>query len=138
MGFDVHEPEERSQLNRTLRASDITVSELWLRYFSMSGMAGEYEVPEYVEGLISLPALQRDLLAMAADERTASPREPWVRRPEPGRCLLLRHCSKTLPLRLLSALLWAQQPTGHVPWVIGLMQLGLWSISGGEPRGEHP
>lgn len=68
MGFDVHEPEERSQLNRTLLASDITVSELWLRYFSMSGMAGDYEVQAYVEGLISLPALQRDLLAMAADE----------------------------------------------------------------------
>ncbi|CCQ44942.1 putative uncharacterized protein [Pseudarthrobacter siccitolerans] len=68
MGFDVHEPEERSQLNRTLLAADITVSELWLRYFSMSGMAGEYEVQAYLEGLISLPALQRDLLAMAAEE----------------------------------------------------------------------
>jgi hypothetical protein len=34
----------------------------------MSGTAGEYEVQAYVEGLISLPALQRDLLAMAARE----------------------------------------------------------------------
>ena len=34
----------------------------------MSGMAGEYEVQAYLEGLISLPALQRDLLAMAAEE----------------------------------------------------------------------
>ncbi|MGX1159773.1 hypothetical protein FBY31_1866 [Arthrobacter sp. SLBN-100] len=68
MGFDLHEPEERSQLNRALLAGDITVSELWLRYFSMSGMAGEYEVRAYVEGLISLPALQRNLLAMAVEE----------------------------------------------------------------------
>jgi hypothetical protein len=68
MGFDPDEPEERSQLNHMLLAADITVSELWLRYFSMSGMAGEYEVQAYVEGLISLPALQRNLLAMAAEE----------------------------------------------------------------------
>ena len=68
MGFEPHEPEQRSQLNRTLKDADITVAELWLRYFGMSGTAGEYEVQVYVEGLISLPALQRDLLAMAARE----------------------------------------------------------------------
>jgi hypothetical protein len=68
MGFDPHEEEERSQLNHALLAADITVAELWLRYFSLSGMAGEYEVQAYMEGLISLPALQRDLLAMAAEE----------------------------------------------------------------------
>jgi hypothetical protein len=71
MGFDLHEPEERSQLNHSRLAADITVSELWLRYFSMSGMAGEYEVQAYVEGLFSLPALQRNLLAMAAQEITS-------------------------------------------------------------------
>ncbi|MFF1252931.1 hypothetical protein ACFVYC_10620 [Pseudarthrobacter sp. NPDC058329] len=68
MGFEPHEPEQRSQLNSTLLKADITVSELWLQYFSMSGAAGEYEVNAYVEGLISLPAVQRDLLAMAARE----------------------------------------------------------------------
>ena len=68
MGFELHEPEEREQLLITLRTADITVSELWLRYFSMSGTAGEYEVQAYMEGLISMPALQRELLAMAAKE----------------------------------------------------------------------
>jgi hypothetical protein len=68
MGFELHEPEQRSQLNRTLIEADITVAELWLRYFGMSGTEGEYEVQAYVEGLISLPSLQRDLLAMAARE----------------------------------------------------------------------
>lgn len=68
MGFEPHEPEQRSQLNHTLKDADITVAELWLRYFGMSGAAGEYEVQAYVEGLISLPALQRELLAMAARE----------------------------------------------------------------------
>jgi hypothetical protein len=68
MGYDPVEQEERRQLNHMLLAADITVAELWLRYFSMSGMAGEYEVQAYVEGLLSLPSLQRNLLAMAAEE----------------------------------------------------------------------
>ncbi|WP_461187634.1 hypothetical protein [Arthrobacter sp. Z4-13] len=68
MAFEPHEPEQRSQLNFTLREADITVAELWLRYYSISGSVGEYEVQAYMEGLISLPALQRDLLAMAARE----------------------------------------------------------------------
>jgi hypothetical protein len=68
MGFEPHEPEQRSQLNHSLKEADITVPELWLRYFGMSGAASEFEVQAYVEGLISLPALQRDLLAMAARE----------------------------------------------------------------------
>jgi hypothetical protein len=68
VGFDPHEPEQRSQLNNALRAADITIADLWLRYFSMSGSAGEYEVHTYVQGLISLPVVQRDLLAMAANE----------------------------------------------------------------------
>ena len=68
MAFDQHEPEQRSRLNKALAAADVTAGELWLRYFSMSGSAGEYEVQAYLEGLLSLPANQRDLLAMAANE----------------------------------------------------------------------
>lgn len=68
MAFDPHEPEQRSQLNSALRAADITIADLWLKYFGMSGTAGEYEVHAYVQGLISLPVIQRDLLAMAANE----------------------------------------------------------------------
>lgn len=68
MGFDAHEPEQRSRLCDALHAADITIGDLWLRYFSMSGSAGEYEVHAYIQGLISLPATQRDLLAMAANE----------------------------------------------------------------------
>ncbi|WP_258803190.1 hypothetical protein [Pseudarthrobacter sp. NS4] len=68
MGFEPHEPEQRSQLKDALDAADITVGELWLRYFSMTGSAGEYEVRAYLQGLISLPVTQRDLLAMACNE----------------------------------------------------------------------
>jgi hypothetical protein len=34
----------------------------------MTGSAGEYEVQAYVHGLISLPVIQRDLLALACNE----------------------------------------------------------------------
>ena len=68
MGFDPHEPEQRGQLKDALTAADITVGELWLRYFSMTGSAGEYEVQAYLQGLISLPVIQRDLLALACNE----------------------------------------------------------------------
>ena len=56
------------------------MGELWLRYFSMSGSAGEYEVQAYAQGLISLPVTQRDLLAMAANElidEKPQPRAPY-------------------------------------------------------------
>jgi hypothetical protein len=68
MGFDPHEPAQRRQLRAALKASDITTSELWLNYFSIGGSVGEYEVEAYLQGLLSFPEAQRDLLAMAANE----------------------------------------------------------------------
>lgn len=68
MSFEPHEPEQRTKLKSVLEAADITVGELWIAYFSMSGSVGEYEVHAYVEGLISLPMTQRDLLALACNE----------------------------------------------------------------------
>jgi hypothetical protein len=81
MGFDPHEPEQRGKLNDALGAAGISMGELWLRYFSMSGSAGEYEVQAYAQGLISLPVTQRDLLAMAANElidEKPQPRAPYA------------------------------------------------------------
>ncbi|WP_258006451.1 hypothetical protein [Arthrobacter sp. AFG20] len=68
MGFDPYEPAQRRQLRAALKASDITPAELWLNYFSIGGTVGEYEVEAYLQGLLSLPEAQRDLLAMAANE----------------------------------------------------------------------
>ena len=68
MGFEPHEAEQRNRLRDALNAADITVGELWLEYFKMSGSAGEYEVQAYLEGMISLPLIQRDLLALACNE----------------------------------------------------------------------
>jgi hypothetical protein len=68
MGFDANEPEQRRRLRAAIKAADISVSELWLKYFGLSGDAGEYEVEAYLQGLLSLPPVQRDLLALAANE----------------------------------------------------------------------
>jgi hypothetical protein len=68
MGFEPNEPEQRRQLRAALNASALAPGELWLNYFSIGGSVGEYEVEAYLQGLLSLPPIQRDLLAMAANE----------------------------------------------------------------------
>ena len=55
-------------LNKALTRSDITTGELWMRYFANGGTVGEYEVDAYIQSLLSLPPLQRDMLAQAANE----------------------------------------------------------------------
>jgi hypothetical protein len=68
MGFDSSEPEQRRQLQSALTAARISTGDLWLYYFGIGGSVGEYEVEAYLQGLLSLPELQRNLLAMAANE----------------------------------------------------------------------
>jgi hypothetical protein len=80
MGFDPSEPEQRAMLRSALQAAGISVGDLWLHYFSLGGAVGEYEVEAYLQGLLALPALQRDLLAMAANElieEIPRPRAPY-------------------------------------------------------------
>lgn len=70
-GEGVGELDEVAQaraLHLAVRAADITIGELWLRYFSIGGTAGETEVEAYVHGALSLPGLERDVLAHAANE----------------------------------------------------------------------
>ncbi|GAP54309.1 hypothetical protein AHiyo6_08740 [Arthrobacter sp. Hiyo6] len=50
MGFDPNEPEQRRRLHEAIKDAGIPVSELWLRYFGISGDAGEYEVEAYLQG----------------------------------------------------------------------------------------
>ncbi|GAA3271723.1 hypothetical protein [Paenarthrobacter aurescens] len=79
MGFDSNEPEQRQRLKAVLSGASITVGALWLQYFSIGGSVGEYEVEAYLQGMLSLPELERDLLAMAANELMfgAGPRAPY-------------------------------------------------------------
>lgn len=77
---DPREEEQRRQLGRVLKIANVSVGQLWLRYFGNGGSVGEYEVDAYIQGLISLPVLQRDVLAFAlnelVDELPALPRAP--------------------------------------------------------------
>lgn len=80
---DSTENEQRRQLAQVMKIANLSVSQLWLRYFGSGGSVGEYEVDAYVQGLISLPELQRDLLALATnelvDELPALPRVPFAK-----------------------------------------------------------
>jgi hypothetical protein len=80
MGFEIHEPEQRRRLKAALTAADISTGDLWLYYFSIGGSVGEYEVDAYLQGVLSLPELERDLLATAANElfnHHPGPRAPY-------------------------------------------------------------
>nr|WP_284974930.1 hypothetical protein [Arthrobacter sp. efr-133-TYG-104] len=70
-------------------SAGIENAELWLRYYGIGGIVGEYEVEAYLQLLLSLPPLERDLLARAAneliDELPARLRAPYAgdEAPEP-------------------------------------------------------
>lgn len=68
------------RFQRALEAADLTVDELWLRYFSMGGEAGRFELDAYLNGAIALPPIQHDVVAHVINERLdeiAPPRAPY-------------------------------------------------------------
>ncbi|MHC5560819.1 GAF domain-containing protein [Kocuria sp. U4B] len=69
------------RLGATMVAADITRAELWLHHYSIGGEVSELEVDAYLHHALTLPRLQRDLLAHAANEildETAPPRAPYT------------------------------------------------------------
>jgi hypothetical protein len=67
-------------LHDAYEASQLTVPELWLRYFALGGEASEMELDAYLNGALALPAFQHDMLAHAINERLdeiAPPRAPY-------------------------------------------------------------
>lgn len=85
MAEQTHGPMEETKQARLLAVAiqnaGISLGALWLRYFSVGGTAGELEVEAYLHAAFSLPALQRDVLAHAAneliDEIPPLPRAPY-------------------------------------------------------------
>lgn len=68
------------QFRAAFEAADVSVDELWLRYFGLGGDAGRFELDAYLNGAISLPPIQHDMLAHAINERLdeiAPPRAPY-------------------------------------------------------------
>jgi hypothetical protein len=55
-------------VRQALEAAGIEVGQLWVHYFSIGGDAGEMEVDAFLHHSLTLPVLQRDLLAHATNE----------------------------------------------------------------------
>jgi hypothetical protein len=65
-------------VRQALGAAGIEVGRLWMHYFSIGGDAGEMEVDAFLHHSLTLPALQRDLLAHATDELIEKQRPPRI------------------------------------------------------------
>ena len=71
---------EQRRLVEALEHADLSISDLWLRYFALGGDAGVLEVEAYVKGLMTFAPLEHNILAHAVNERLdelASPRAPY-------------------------------------------------------------
>jgi hypothetical protein len=61
--------DQQQTLARAFQRAQLTVDELWTRYFALGGDAGLLDVDAYLHGLVILPKGQRDVLAHAVNER---------------------------------------------------------------------
>jgi hypothetical protein len=81
MATGMSEQEQQRRTCTAYRATGLSVQELWLRYFSLGGNAGEEEVDAYLHGSLLLQPIDRDMLALAVNEYIAdlppAPRAPY-------------------------------------------------------------
>jgi hypothetical protein len=61
--------DQQQTVARAFQRAQLTVDELWMRYFALGGDAGLFDVDAYLHGLAVLPGTQRDILAHAVNER---------------------------------------------------------------------
>jgi hypothetical protein len=73
--------EQRHLTAAAILAAHLTVQDVWVRYFGLTGDIDEYELDAYLNGLITLPSLECDLIAHAVneliDEVAPLPRAPY-------------------------------------------------------------
>ena len=48
---------------------ELTVPALWLRYLALGGKGDAFDIDGYLHGLLALDTLERDILAVALNER---------------------------------------------------------------------
>ncbi|MBF6476420.1 MULTISPECIES: PP2C family protein-serine/threonine phosphatase [Nocardia] len=94
--------EQQRSLALALKGAQLSVEELWMRYFGMGGEAGYLEVDAYVHGKGETPALERDILAHAVNERIDE--LTWAKRAAYSRPLRSRE-PRDAPLSALVRLL---------------------------------
>ncbi|KDN16447.1 PP2C family protein-serine/threonine phosphatase [Amycolatopsis rifamycinica] len=63
------EEEQRHRLVQCFARADLTVEQLWIRYFALGGAMDLFELDAYLNAAMSLPGVQRDMLAHALNER---------------------------------------------------------------------
>ena len=76
---DAGRPHQRA-LSKAFGHAELTVQELWLRYFALGGVADPMEVEAYLSGLMPLPKAQHNLLATVVNDRLdelPAPRAPY-------------------------------------------------------------
>ncbi len=61
--------EQLAALRASLTTAGLSVEQLWMRYFSLGGNADLLAVEAHLDGLLPLPAVDGDLLALAVNER---------------------------------------------------------------------
>jgi len=64
------EDEQRQGFRLAFEAAeaDLDLEKVWITYFGIGGKSGPMEVQAYVYGALSLPPIERDLLAHALNE----------------------------------------------------------------------
>jgi hypothetical protein len=83
------EDQQQSALHAAYKHADLTIEQLWTRYFALGGDADLLDVDAQLAGLLTLPRAQRDVLAHAVNERLdeliTQHRVPYSRPVRPGR-----------------------------------------------------
>jgi hypothetical protein len=60
---------QRTALQAACEHAELSLEELWMRYFALGGDADLVDVDAHLAGVLSLPAAQEDMLAHAINER---------------------------------------------------------------------
>jgi stage II sporulation SpoE-like protein len=88
-----HDGGQHHLVRIAVKGTGLSAEQLWTRYFALGGNAGLAELEAYLSGLMPLDTMQRDILALAVNERldeiSWTPRAPYSR---PA-----RDCSPTSP-----------------------------------------
>ncbi|MHA7279866.1 hypothetical protein ACX80I_15870 [Arthrobacter sp. MDT3-44] len=72
--------EQRQHTLHAMQAAGLTVQELWIHYFALSGDADEFDLDAYLHGVAPLQQLDRDLVSHAVNEliaQTPPPTAPY-------------------------------------------------------------
>lgn len=68
MALPGDEDEQRQGFRLAFEAAPFTLEQIWMKYFGIGGRAGLTEIQAYVHGALSLPPIERDMLAHALNE----------------------------------------------------------------------